>query len=104
MEGEHGHRPLLDPLGHVRPARARHLETSLNALHPNPNPGNSVAVLGAGSSGEAAAALLRGRGIDVTVLDTGDAEALRQKAASLAKLGVSLLAGEAALADETAYD
>ena len=76
----------------------------MNTLHPNPNPGNSVAVLGAGSSGEAAAVLLRGRGVEVTVLDTADPESLRRQKESLAARGISLIAGPSALAESAGYD
>ena len=48
--------------------------------------------------------LLRARGVDVTVLDTGDAECLRSKKESLATQGIALLAGEEALTESGEYD
>src|SRR4051812_23674651 len=69
-----------------------------------PNHGNSVAVLGAGDSGEAAAALLLVRGFTPTVLDTGEPAALQKKSDALAARGIRLIAGPAALTDATRYD
>ena len=56
----------------------------------------SIAVLGAGESGEAAAVLLRGEGAMVTVLDTAEVEKLRKKIDVLGAQGIRLIAGIAA--------
>jgi UDP-N-acetylmuramoylalanine--D-glutamate ligase len=69
-----------------------------------PQPGNSVAVLGAGDSGEAAAGLLLSRGITPTVLDTGNPSKLQKKSAALAARGIRLIAGDAALTDPSPYE
>jgi UDP-N-acetylmuramoylalanine-D-glutamate ligase len=53
-----------------------------------------AAVLGLGASGEAAAKLLQRQGAHVTVFDSGKPDA--QKIQGLAKIGVSVIAGEAA--------
>jgi UDP-N-acetylmuramoylalanine--D-glutamate ligase len=55
-----------------------------------------AAVLGLGTSGEAAAKLLRQEGAQVTVFDNACPETLADKVETLAKLGVQVLAGEAA--------
>ncbi len=56
----------------------------------------SIAVLGAGESGEAAAVLLREEGAMVTVLDTAEVEKLRKKIDVLGTQGIRLIAGLAA--------
>ncbi len=61
----------------------------------------SVAVLGAGESGEAAAVLLHAEGARVTVLDSGDAGKLRAKVDALAAKGIRAVVGDAA-AEEAA--
>ncbi len=64
----------------------------------------SVAVLGAGESGAAAAFLLQDLGADVTVLDSGAPEKLQAKADVLNARGIRFVCGPAAEQDETAYD
>ena len=66
--------------------------------------GKHFAVLGAGESGGSAARLLLAEGARVTVLDSGDIEALREKIASLETAGAKVIAGAAADADHTNYD
>jgi UDP-N-acetylmuramoylalanine--D-glutamate ligase len=61
-----------------------------------------AAVLGLGASGEAAAKLLQRHGSHVTVFDSGQPDA--QKIQGLAKIGVSVIAGEAADVAEGDYD
>jgi UDP-N-acetylmuramoylalanine--D-glutamate ligase len=61
-----------------------------------------AAVLGLGASGEAAAKLLQRQGSHVTVFDSGQPDA--QKIQGLAKIGVSVIAGEAADVAEGDYD
>jgi UDP-N-acetylmuramoylalanine--D-glutamate ligase len=51
-------------------------------------PGKKAAVLGAGISGAASAVFLAERGFKVFVSDQGNSEALKQKAAALAKQGI----------------
>ena len=66
--------------------------------------GQHIAVLGAGESGAAAARLLLAEGARVTVLDSGDPSALREKVSALKKDGASVIAGAAADADAGGYD
>ena len=66
--------------------------------------GKHIAVLGAGESGGSAARLLLDEGARVTVLDSGDAVALREKITALEEAGVTVIAGPAADADGTTYD
>jgi UDP-N-acetylmuramoylalanine--D-glutamate ligase len=56
----------------------------------------SAVVLGLGSSGEAAARLLRQEGAEVTVLDSTESDALIEKAHKLNQLGVKTILGPAA--------
>jgi UDP-N-acetylmuramoylalanine--D-glutamate ligase len=56
----------------------------------------SIAVLGAGESGESAAILLRQEGAMITVLDTAEENKLRKKIDALGTQGIRLLAGLAA--------
>lgn len=56
-----------------------------------------VAVLGLGRSGLAAARLLRARGYEPVVLDSGDSAGLRKAAAGLAEQGVRCVLGDDAL-------
>ncbi len=58
--------------------------------------GKSIAVLGAGESGEAAALLLARENAMITVLDTAEMEKLRRKIDVLGSQGISLVAGLAA--------
>ena len=53
-------------------------------------------VLGLGSSGEAAAKLLRQEGADVTVLDSAESDALIEKAQRLSQIGVQTILGKTA--------
>jgi UDP-N-acetylmuramoylalanine--D-glutamate ligase len=53
-------------------------------------------VLGLGSSGEAAARLLRREGAEVTVLDSAESDALIEKAQKLNQLGIKTILGPAA--------
>jgi UDP-N-acetylmuramoylalanine--D-glutamate ligase len=57
---------------------------------------NTAIVLGLGSSGEAAAKLLRQEGVDVTVLDSAESDALIEKARRLNQTGVQTILGKAA--------
>jgi UDP-N-acetylmuramoylalanine--D-glutamate ligase len=66
--------------------------------------GKHIAVLGAGESGGSAALLLLEEGARVTVLDSGNADSLREKIAALEAAGAKVIAGPAADADGTAYD
>lgn len=59
--------------------------------------GKRLAVLGAGSSGYAAAALALSRGALVEVYDSGSAEKLAAASAKFATLGLTLFCGDAAL-------
>lgn len=61
-------------------------------------------VLGLGHSGEAAATLLREEGSEVTVAESGDSPALREKAARLEAQGIKILLGPVADTDPTVYD
>jgi UDP-N-acetylmuramoylalanine--D-glutamate ligase len=56
----------------------------------------SIAVLGAGESGEAAAQLLKDQGAMITVLDTAEIEKLRKKIDDLGTRGIRVIAGLAA--------
>jgi UDP-N-acetylmuramoylalanine--D-glutamate ligase len=58
--------------------------------------GQSIAVLGAGESGEAAAHLLKRENAMITVLDSAEMEKLRKKIDALGGQGIRLLAGLAA--------
>ncbi len=66
--------------------------------------GKNAIVLGLGHSGEAAAALLKEEGATVTVADSGDDAAMREKAAKLESMGIRVLLGPAADADPAPYD
>jgi UDP-N-acetylmuramoylalanine--D-glutamate ligase len=67
--------------------------------------GKHVAVLGMGRSGEAAAILLVCLGAKVTVLDSASAEKLGEaKLEKLGGMGMSVLTGQSADQDATAYD
>lgn len=66
--------------------------------------GKKAVVLGLGHSGEAAATLLQEEGSHVTVLDSTDNPAAREKAAKLQALGIEVLLGAAADTDPSAYD
>lgn len=66
--------------------------------------GKSAVVLGLGHSGEAAALLLCEEGAGVTVCESGDSQALREKAAGLEASGIRVLLGAAADSDPTVYD
>jgi UDP-N-acetylmuramoylalanine--D-glutamate ligase len=66
--------------------------------------GKNVVVLGLGHSGEAAAILLREEGAEVTICESNDNAALRDKAARLQALGIRVLLGPAADSDPDAYN
>lgn len=66
--------------------------------------GQHIAVLGAGESGGAAARLLLAEGARVTVLDSGDPAALREKISALTKDGAKVIAGAPADSDTSEYD
>jgi UDP-N-acetylmuramoylalanine--D-glutamate ligase len=72
--------------------------------HQHQHPKKIAAVLGAGESGEAAAILLAGKGLEVTVVDSAEESRLEKKAQALAAHGIRLLAGAAWECDETPYD
>jgi UDP-N-acetylmuramoylalanine--D-glutamate ligase len=63
-----------------------------------------IAVLGFGSSGEAAARLLAEEGAMTTILDSADLAKLRSKIDAVTPLGISVLAGAEADTDPRAYD
>jgi UDP-N-acetylmuramoylalanine--D-glutamate ligase len=56
----------------------------------------TAVVLGLGTSGEAAAKLLRQEGAEVTVLDSAESDALVKKAHQLSQLGIQTILGKAA--------
>lgn len=64
----------------------------------------SIAVLGAGESGEAAAHLLHDLGATVTVLDTAEEQQLRKRIDALGQRGIRVFTGLAAEQDRTEYD
>lgn len=66
--------------------------------------GKRIAILGAGRSGSAAAALARSRGALVEAYDSGSAEKLAPAVADFARLGVTLTCGEEALAPSGVFD
>jgi UDP-N-acetylmuramoylalanine--D-glutamate ligase len=66
--------------------------------------GKHAVVLGLGHSGEAAAILLNEEGATVTVCESGDSPALREKAAALAERGIRTILGPDADSDPTRYD
>lgn len=66
--------------------------------------GKQVAVLGAGGSGYAAAALARARGAEVCVFDSGAAEKLATAREGLDGIGVPLVCGADALEPPHEYD
>jgi UDP-N-acetylmuramoylalanine--D-glutamate ligase len=66
--------------------------------------GKNAVVLGLGHSGEAAAILLREEGAEVTVCESGDNPALREKAARLREQGLRVILGPAADSDLGSYD
>jgi UDP-N-acetylmuramoylalanine--D-glutamate ligase len=63
-----------------------------------------IAVLGFGSSGEAAAILLAEEGAMTTILDSADLKKLRSKIEKITPLGISVLAGIEADTDPRQYD
>jgi UDP-N-acetylmuramoylalanine--D-glutamate ligase len=66
--------------------------------------GKQIAILGAGSSGLAAAALAVREGAVVTAYDNGDADRLAAAVSSFAALGVNLYTANEALAPEGQFD
>ncbi len=66
--------------------------------------GQHIAVLGAGGSGLAAAALALACGARVDAFDSGDSEKLSAAVARFESAGVTLTTGDAALAPERHYD
>lgn len=66
--------------------------------------GKSAVVLGLGHSGEAAATLLSEEGARVTVLESNDSPALREKAQGLQARGIPVILGPQAETDATEYD
>ena len=66
--------------------------------------GKTAIVLGLGHSGEAAATLLQEEGARVTVADSSDNAAVREKAARLEAAGIRVLLGSAADTDPSPYD
>ncbi len=66
--------------------------------------GKSIAILGAGGSGYAAAALARHRGAEVAAFDSGSPEKLAAAVERFAGIGVTLTCGEAALRAPRRFD
>ncbi|MEM6278227.1 MAG: UDP-N-acetylmuramoyl-L-alanine--D-glutamate ligase [Verrucomicrobiota bacterium] len=66
--------------------------------------GKSVAVLGAGGSGFAAASLALHCGASVAAFDSGDPEKLRQAGEKFAEKGITLTCGEEALTPPSSFD
>jgi len=66
--------------------------------------GKNAVVLGLGHSGEAAATLLQEEGAQVTICESRDDAALREKASRLEALGIGVRLGLDADTDPTAYD
>jgi UDP-N-acetylmuramoylalanine--D-glutamate ligase len=66
--------------------------------------GKNAVVLGLGHSGEAAAILLREEGAEVTICESSDNTALREKAAKLEEQGIRILLGPAADTEPDSYD
>jgi UDP-N-acetylmuramoylalanine--D-glutamate ligase len=66
--------------------------------------GKNAVVLGLGHSGEAAAILLREEGAEVTICESSDNPALREKAARLREQGIRVILGPAADSDPGSYD
>ncbi len=69
-----------------------------------PYKNKKIAVLGFGSSGEAAARLLAEEGAMTTILDSADLKKLRSKIEKITPLGISVLAGLDADKDTRKYD
>ena len=69
-----------------------------------PYKNKQIAVLGFGSSGEAAARLLAGEGAMITILDSADLRKLRSKIEKMTPLGISVLAAIEADTDARHYD
>lgn len=70
----------------------------------NPYAGRRTVVLGLGRSGMAAARLLRRCGAEVTALDSGDSEVLRERAAKLREEGITVITGTGAEHDPVRHD
>ncbi|HWB02522.1 MAG TPA: UDP-N-acetylmuramoyl-L-alanine--D-glutamate ligase [Verrucomicrobiales bacterium] len=66
--------------------------------------GRRLAVLGLGRSGVPAARLAKRLGAEVTVLDSGDSEALQKSAAELTAEGIACVLGDAALTCQEKFD
>jgi UDP-N-acetylmuramoylalanine--D-glutamate ligase len=66
--------------------------------------GKNTVVLGLGHSGEAAAVLLHEEGARVTICESADTPAIREKAAALRARGVQVLLGAEADSDPVVYD
>lgn len=66
--------------------------------------GKTSIVLGLGTSGEAAATLLKEEGSIVTIADSNDTPAVRERAARLEAAGIRTLIGAAADSDPSTYD
>lgn len=66
--------------------------------------GKTSIVLGLGTSGEAAALLLKEEGSTVTIADSNDTPAVRERAARLQAAGIRTLIGTVADTDPTPYD
>lgn len=66
--------------------------------------GKHAVVLGLGHSGEAAALLLQEEGARVTVCESADTPAIREKASALEARGIHVLVGPGSESDPTRYD
>ena len=69
-----------------------------------PIDGKKIAVLGAGRSGEAAGRLALREGAEVTVFDSGNADALRSVADRLSAEGMTVVCGDEALSVDPAAE
>jgi UDP-N-acetylmuramoylalanine--D-glutamate ligase len=91
----------LDHFHHRRHDRTDDPEDSLKVMD---LAGKQIAVLGAGGSGYAAAALALSRGALVRVFDSGSPETLAAAVARFAALGAPLTSGETALEPPHSFD
>ena len=96
MAGEYCHRSVLDHVVDVRVSWTGNSQTKMKRS------GTRAAILGLGSSGEAAARLLQMQGAEVTVFDSGDPDPA--KIDSLRQRGITTVVGPAANQARAGYD